>query len=87
MAYHEAQGPGLKAMRDHERSRNVHHLRIHAAEGASPESKAWLVSHHYGADEKGIDDAKPDSYRFDDAEEALQHIAKHSAMTDGEEGE
>lgn len=76
----EAHGPGLAKSR--ELRKELHHLRIHAAEDATPEKPAWIVSHHAAAHDK-----HPEEFHFSDGHEMLAHLANAANVPAGKEGE
>ena len=80
MSYAESRGPSLKESR--ERERELHHLRVHGHQDATPQSPKWVVS-HYAAE----NDRRPSAeYDFDSGIEMLRHVAEH-ANVPAEEGE
>ncbi len=73
--YHEHAGASLKASRERERMRELHHLRIYATRDASHEHPRWLVEHF--ADEEG----EPfDQHEFTDGADLLAHIIDHASV-------
>jgi hypothetical protein len=80
----EASGPSLSDMRQQHRSTQLHHLRIFAAEGGTPESPAWEIAHHAGDGEGD----PAEIHQFRNGEEMISHIRKHAHVPEArEEGE
>jgi hypothetical protein len=73
--HHEASGPSLKEARELRRERELHHVRIYAGEGATPEAPSWLVEHH-----SSENDARPTPHEFSDRSEMLAHLDKVTAL-------
>ena len=56
----------------HSRKKQLHHLEIHAGEGATHDDPSWVVAHDFGPEHE------PETQEFSDHQEMLAHVAKHS---------
>ena len=75
-----------KATKPSHNRKELHHLRIHAASGATTEHPSWLVIHEYEPPEAGQTQGlfgrhkrhEPVAYHFDDHEAMMQHLHDHT---------
>jgi hypothetical protein len=75
MAYYEAEGKSLNELRDQDKGSKLHHLRLYADSKGTPESPAWIVSHHTSET-----DENPKEYEFNDGNELMGHLMNHASI-------
>ncbi len=69
-----------KGKKRHGPKKELHHLEIHAHPEGTPDSPRWIVLHNFGPEHE------PGQHEFNDPEEMLSHVRKHSG-TDQPEAE
>src|SRR5215472_14402022 len=72
---YESQGPSLSELRERDRGRKLHHLRVYADATGTPEKPAWIVEHHTSEQDKA-----PRSYTFSDGGNLIHHLQEHASI-------
>jgi hypothetical protein len=55
--------------------KELHHLRIFAGDGATPENPSWRVQHHFTSLKHA-----PEAHDFADHGEMLEHVREHTGV-------
>jgi hypothetical protein len=62
-------------LRDQDRGKNLHHLRLYAHADGRPDNPAWIVTHH-----NSEEDESPKEYEFSDGHALMNHLAEHASI-------